>query len=41
MANISLDEYLKNLHKDFDHQTGKYFAYVISAALPEEHATTE
>lgn len=35
MANMSLDEYLKDLQKYFDNKTGKYFAYVIGGCGEE------
>lgn len=40
MANMSLDEYLKNLQKDFDNQTGKYFAYVMGGCKEEADTFT-
>jgi len=40
MANMSLHEYLSDLQKDFDNQTGEYFAYVMGGCKEEADTFT-
>lgn len=40
MANMSLGEYLKDLQRDFDNQSGKFFAYVKGGCKEEADTFT-